>query len=341
MDDRKKRILQAVIDDYILTAIPVGSRTISRKYLMNLSSATIRNEMSDLEDLGYLDQPHVSAGRVPNAKAYRLYVDMLLESDLISDMDDEEIRQKFLKRISHLEDVVISTAHALSEFTRYAAIVMMPRQEELRIATLQLVPVSRATALLVIVTDGGIIRDTMVHVSEALDADALYAISRMLSERFTGRTLKEVQHLLKEFAVHAPNDPQVLKGIQDLSTQMEKQNAADSLTVSGSHNILGFPEYHDSDKARQLLAALEDKDRLMKLIRESGSLDLTVHIGPETGIPEMNECSVALAEYSIGRGQHGAIGIIGPTRMPYARVFNTLRLVSQALTGILRNEKAE
>ncbi len=338
MEDRKKRILQAVIEDYILTAIPVGSRTISRKYLKNLSSATIRNEMSDLEDLGYLEQPHVSAGRVPNAKAYRLYVDMLLENDMTPDSGDEEVRQKLISRISHLEDVVISTAHALSEFTRYASIVMMPRQEELRIASLQLVPVSRATALLVIVTDGGIIRDTMVHVSEALDADALYAISRMLSERFTGRTLKEVQHLLKEFAVHAPSDPQVLKGIQDLSVQMEKQNAADSLTVSGSHNILGFPEYHDSGKARQLLAALEDKDRLMALISESGGLDLTVHIGPETGIPEMNECSVALAEYRISRGQRGAIGIIGPTRMPYARVFNTLRLFSQALTGFFQSD---
>jgi len=338
VEDRKKRILQAVIEDYILTAIPVGSRTVARKYLRNLSSATIRNEMSDLEDLGYLEQPHVSAGRVPNAKAYRLYVDMLLENGLAPDSRDEEIRQKLISRISHLEDVVISTAHALAEFTRYASIVMMPRQEELRISSLQLVPVSRATALLVIVTDGGIIRDTMVHVSEALDADALYAISRMLTERFRGRTLKEVQHLLKEFAVRAPSDPQVLQGIEDLSAQMEKQNAADSLTVSGSHNILGFPEYHDSAKARQLLAALEDKDRLMSLISESGELSLTVHIGPETGIPEMSECSVALAEYRVGRGQRGAIGIIGPTRMPYARVFSTLRLFSQALTGFFQSD---
>ena len=255
MEDRKLRILKAIVEDYVLTAVPVGSRTVARKYLSHLSSATIRNEMSDLTELGYLSQPHVSAGRVPSARAYLLYVDKLLEE--AGNGEEEEAGRDFVRKVSHLEDLARSTAQALAEMTGLASFVMMPAQSDLRIATLQLVPVSTALALLVIVTDGGIIRDTMVHVSEALDADALYAISRMLTERFRGRTLKEVQHLLKEFAVRAPSDPQVLQGIEDLSAQMEKQNAADSLTVSGSHNILGFPEYHDSAKARQLLAALE------------------------------------------------------------------------------------
>ena len=187
MNERKRRILQAVIDDYIQTAMPVGSRTISRKYLKNISSATIRNEMSDLEELGYLVQPHVSAGRVPNAKAYRLYVDMLMDAGLMPSAEDEAAKDYYLQQVSRLEDVVKSTAEVLSDFTRYACLVMMPGQAELRIATLHLVPVSRAMALLVIVTDGGIIRDTMVHVSEALDADALYAISRMLPSASAGR----------------------------------------------------------------------------------------------------------------------------------------------------------
>lgn len=342
MEERKKRILQAIIDDYILTAMPVGSRTIARKYLVNLSSATIRNEMSDLEELGYLAQPHISAGRVPNAKAYRLYVDKLLEEEgYTPNQEDEHFRQQYLIRVSHLEDLVANTAQALSDFTHFASFVMMPRQEELRIATLQLVPVSRSSALLVIVTDGGIIRDTMVHVSDYLDGDALYAISRMLTERFTGRTLKEVQAMLEEFAVHSPGDPQVLKGIRDLSSQIDRQNASDSLKVTGTHNILGFPEYQEADKARMLLSALENKDRLMTLIRDSGGLEMTVHIGPETGIPEMMECSVALAEYKVGHGRRGKIGLIGPTRMPYARVINTLRLVSKTLTGVLSEPDEE
>ncbi|HSK68906.1 MAG TPA: heat-inducible transcriptional repressor HrcA [Candidatus Limnocylindria bacterium] len=335
MDERKKRILEAIIDDYIQTATPVGSRTISRKYLQNLSSATIRNEMSDLEELGYLAQPHVSAGRVPNAKAYRLYVDMLLAEGKLPDVEDERFREQLFSRVSHLDDLVGNLAQALSDFTHYASLVMLPMQEELRISTLQLVPVGRASALLVIVTDAGIIRDTMVRVAERLDADALYAISRMLTERFAGRTLREVQGLLNEYAVHSPASPEVLESILDLSGQMERQSRADSLTVAGTHNILGYPEYQEADKARMLLSALEDKERLMKLVRDSGGLDLAVHIGPETGIPEMGECSVALAEYRVGRGRRGAIGLIGPTRMPYARVLETLRQVSRALTDAL------
>lgn len=337
MEDRKKRILRAIIDDYVLTATPVGSRTIARKYLSNLSSATIRNEMSDLEELGYLNQPHISAGRVPSSKAYRLYVDMLLEEGSQQTAQDEELKATFQTRISHLEDVVRSAAQALAQVTGYTSFVLMPRQESLRIANLQLVPVSKALALLVIVTDGGIIRDTMVKVSERLDADALYAISKMLSEQFTGRTLREVQTALRQFAGQSPSDPQVLQGIMDLSTQMDSQNAVDQLTVCGTHNILGFPEYQEADKARQLLYALDNKEALMNLVRDTRGEELLVHIGPENGIEEMRGCSIAVAEYRLGRGQRGTIGLIGPTRMPYQSIFSTLRMASQAMNDILSN----
>ena len=185
MDARKERILRAIIDDYIQTAMPVGSRTISRKYETSLSSATIRNEMSDLEELGYLAQPHVSAGRVPSVKAYRLYVDELLGGTL---PQNPQARAFFSQRVRQMEDVITSAAQAISEFTHYTAVVMMPKQLELRVSTLQLVPMPRGAALLVIVTDTGAIRDTVIHVSESLDGDALYAISRMLTERSKPRT---------------------------------------------------------------------------------------------------------------------------------------------------------
>ncbi|NLX83681.1 MAG: heat-inducible transcription repressor HrcA [Clostridiales bacterium] len=337
MEDRKQRILQAIVDDYVATATPVGSRTIARKYLPELSSATIRNEMSDLEEMGYLSQPHVSAGRVPSSKAYRLYVDMLLAKGIQQSAQEEAVKSAFQTRISHLEDVVRSAAQALAELTRYASFVLMPRQESLRIANLQLVPVSKALALLVIVTDGGIIRDTMVKVSERLDADALYAISKMLSEQFSGRTLQEVQTALRQFAGQSPGDPQVLQGIMDLSTQMDSQNAEDQLTICGTHNILGFPEYQEADKARQLLYALDDKEALLNLVRDTRGEELLVHIGPENGIEEMRSCSVAVAEYRFSRGQRGTIGLIGPTRMPYQSIFSTLRMASQVMNDILSN----
>ncbi|MBQ4074156.1 MAG: heat-inducible transcription repressor HrcA [Clostridia bacterium] len=331
IEGRKARILKAIIEDYILTAMPVGSRTISRKYETNLSSATIRNEMSDLEELGYLAQPHVSAGRVPSHKAYRLYVDDLLGASF---PEDGSAREYFSRQVRQMEDVITCAAHALSEITRYTAVVMMPKQLDLRISCLQLVPMPRGNALLVIVTDTGAIQDTVIRVSEALDGDALYAISRMLTERLAGRTLKEVQQMLGAYSRQGGADARVLQGIAALAAQMERQNATDTLTVGGAHNILNYPEYSDVEKARAFLSVLEGREKLMDLLSRSQS-PFTVLIGPETGIDEMRDCSVVTASYQVGAGHRGAIGVIGPTRMPYMKVLSALSAVGNTLTEML------
>lgn len=332
MDARKERILRAIIDDYILTAMPVGSRTISRKYETSLSSATIRNEMSDLEELGYLAQPHVSAGRVPSNKAYRLYVDQLLDKSSVD--EDQAARQYFSSRVRQMEDVITSAAQAISEITRYTAVVMMPKQLELRVSCLQLVPMPRGNALLVIVTDTGAIQDTVIKVSEKLDGDGLYAISRSLTERLAGRTLQEVQEMLGVYARMMGGDARVLEGVASLAAQMEKQSATDTLTVGGSHNILNYPEYSDVEKARSFLSALEEKERLLELLSGSEGA-FTVRIGPETGIEEMADCSVVTASYQVGAGHRGAIGVIGPTRMPYEKVLSALSAIGSALSEML------
>ena len=332
IEGRKQRILRAIIEDYVLTATPVGSRTISRKYETNLSSATIRNEMSDLEDLGYLAQPHVSAGRVPSQKAYRLYVDELLSGGAIA--EDEAARAYFSQRIRPMEDVVRTAAQAVSEITGYTAVVMMPKQLELRVSCLQLVPMPHGAALLVIVTDTGAIRDTVIHVSETLDGDALYAISRLLTERLAGRTLKEVQEMLGAYSRLTAADAQVLQGIADLAAQMERQSATDTVLVGGSHNILNYPEYSDVEKARAFLSALEKKDRLTKLL-SGGNESFAVYIGREIGLKELEDCSVVTAGYQVGKGHRGAIGVIGPTRMPYGRILSVLSAVCNVLTALL------
>lgn len=339
MNERKKSILRAIIDDYILTAIPVGSGTISKKYLLNLSSATIRNEMSDLEELGYLFQPHISAGRVPNARAYRMYVDSLMDEGLIDEGREEEVNRYFSSRLQQIEDVVSSAAQALSEFTQYTALVTAPKQDELRVSCLQLVPVSRNTALLVIVTDGGVIRDTLVRVSEGLDSDALYAISRMLTERLSGKSLREMQEILKRFASQSLAEPQVLQGIHDLAKQMQKQAESTVVAIAGTHHILDYPEYADVEKARRVLSILEEKDRLMDLIRESAGLQFSVLIGPETGVPEMRDCSLVLKSYNAGQEMQGLIGIVGPTRMPYQSVFAILNGMGKAISGVLNENE--
>jgi heat-inducible transcriptional repressor len=164
MDERKLKILQAIIDDYILTGVPVGSRTISKKYDMGLSSATIRNEMSDLEELGYLDQPHVSAGRIPSAKAYRLYVDSLMRTGRIQDGSLESVSRHFTGRVRQMEDVIDHAASVISTLTKYTAVVLSPKGKQPRMQTVQLVPVSRDSALVVIVTDAGIVRDSTIRL---------------------------------------------------------------------------------------------------------------------------------------------------------------------------------
>ena len=267
MDDRKLRILLAVIDDYVHPAVPVGSRTISRKYETALSSATIRNEMSDLEEMGFLEQPHVSAGRIPTMKAYRLYVDSLLSGGTQVEEADS-VREFFFDRVRQMQDVVESAASALSELTRYTAVVLMPKQLDLKVSGLQLVPMSPGSALLVVITDGGVIRNQVIRVSENLDSDALYAISKVLTSRLAGRTLQQVTEALAIYSRYSGADQEVCGAIADMASQMARQTGTDTIAVSGSHNILNYPEYSDVDKARAFLSVLETKDKLLSFLPE-------------------------------------------------------------------------
>ena len=339
MDARKFRILQAIIDDYILTAVPVGSRTISKKYEMGLSSATIRNEMSDLEELGYLDQPHISAGRVPSAKAYRLYVDQLLKAGKIQPGDVDSLREHFTQRTGKMEDVINRAAQVLSSLTHYTSLVMTPKGGEMTVRTLQLVPVSQSSALLVIVTDGGVVRDAVIHADSELDADALYAISRMLTERLSTRTLADAQRVIKAMGREFAEKRAMLGGISELVADVENQQARAKLAFGGTSNILSFPEYSDVEKAKQFLSLLESKDTLLTLLEQHQNVAFTVRIGPETGVPELRDCSLVTATYAIGDHTHGTIGVIGPTRMQYGRVLGVLSAMGEHLTRLFTPEK--
>lgn len=336
MDERKFRILQAIIDDYILTAVPVGSRTISKKYDMGLSSATIRNEMSDLEDLGYLDQPHVSAGRIPSAKAYRLYVDQLLRTGRLHADTPEAIAAHFAGRAHQMEDVIDQAAQMLSRLTNYTAVVLPPSAPQPRIRNLQLVPVTDQSALLVLVTDSGIIRDTVIHVSDKLDPDALYAISRTLTEMIQGMTTAEAAAAMPAISDRLNDSTGILTSLGTLFEQGSGQPHRRHVAVGGRSRMLSYPEYNDVEKARSFLSLMETPDRLASIIRQQGDVAFTVRIGPETGVPEMQDCSIVTATYSTSNGQHGTIGVIGPTRMQYSRVLSILDSMGHQLSELFR-----
>lgn len=340
MDERKFRILQAIIDDYILTAVPVGSRTISKKYDMGLSSATIRNEMSDLEELGYLDQPHVSAGRIPSAKAYRLYVDQLLKTGRIPTDNDQVVKGHFLGRMHQMEDVIDHAAQVLSSLTSYTAVVLPPMGNMPRIRTIQLVPVTETSALVVIVTDMGIIRDQVMQVSSELDSDTLYAISKTLTERLRGMTLHEAVQQMPILTQAMRDNERLLQGIgQALGHQEETTHP--HVAIGGTSNMLAYPEYSDMEKARSFLSLMETRDRLADIISQKGEMAFTVRIGPETGVPEMADCSIVTATYTTGTGRQGTIGVIGPTRMRYSRVLSVMNTMGQQLSELFGSDNPE
>ena len=299
MDERKMKILQAIIDDYILTGVPVGSRTISRKYDMGLSSATIRNEMSDLEELGYLDQPHVSAGRIPSAKAYRLYVDSLMKTGRIRDDSLESVSRHFSGRVHQMEDVIDHAASVISTLTRYTAVVLPPKGKQPRLQTVQLVPVSRA-----------------------------------LTEQLQGHTLAEACEILPEMITRMQENEELLQGLYGFLRERQEKPHRPHVAIGGTSNMLNYPEYNDVEKARSFLSLMETRDKLASIIDGNGEMAFTVRIGPETGVPEMVDCSIVTASYSTRSGQQGTIGVIGPTRMQYSRVMSILSTMGHQLTEL-------
>ena len=261
--DRKYRILQAIIDDYIMTALPVGSRTISRKYEQKLSSATIRNEMSDLEELGYLDSPHTSAGRIPSYKAYRLYVDRMIHPMPLSEEETAFIKGCFDHRINQVEELSARIAKALSSMTHYTTAVMTraPREEQV-FSHLQLVPVSDRRLLLVIVTRSGAVRQTVIDTEKPIAPDALYTVSQIISRELEGCAMDQLPARLTRLAGGQEREMRELLGL--LAAQPpEKDGGVGSLVVGGRSNLLSFPEYADVDRAKELLSA--GKGRLPSL----------------------------------------------------------------------------
>lgn len=334
--DRKYRILQAIIDDYILTALPVGSRTISRKYEQKLSSATIRNEMSDLEELGYLDSPHTSAGRIPSYKAYRLYVDRMLTPAALTAEEKAFIGQCFDRRAHQVEELSMRIAKALSSMTHYTTAVMTssPRSEQ-ELSHLQLVPVSDRRALLILVTRSGSIRQSVLELHSGVEPDELYTVSRILSQRLCGVRLSELPAQLAELAGRAPGGVDAV--VRAMSEQQSEEGASDAstLVVGGRSNLLNFPEYSDVDKARSLLSVLETREKLVSLLSNRGEMEISVRIGPETGMEETKDCSIVTASYRMSDGRMNTIGLIGPTRMQYSRVLAVLGQVGRSLTELL------
>lgn len=333
MDERKKKILQAIIDDYIDTAEPIGSRTIARKHELGLSSATIRNEMADLEEMGYLAQPHTSSGRVPSDKGYRLYVDQLMQVYDLNSNEIEKIKSAMEMRINELSQLIRQASSVLSRFTKYTSMAISPQMKTSTIKAIQVVPIEAEKAMVIVVTNSGIVRNSLVKISESVQPDMLIMISNVMNSKLNGLTIEEVNvrvinELEKEVGISGEVLLPILQGAADCINQIDNPE----VYIQGTTNIFNHPEFRDMVKARDFMNMLDEKASLCKMLFDSIEAGgITVRIGSENDISGIRECSLITANYNIADTFIGTIGIIGPTRMEYPRVISSMKIIRRLM----------
>ena len=340
LDDRKTKILKSIIANYLETGEPVGSRTISKYTDLNLSSATIRNEMADLEELGYIVQPHTSAGRIPTDKGYRFYVDHLMEEK----EEVEEVKSSLLERVDRMELLLKQVAKVLAYNTNYATMVTAPNYKK-TVKFIQISQVDINNLLAVIVVDGNIIKNQMINVSVDLDNEDILKFNILLNTFLQGASLEDInlemiQAMKKQAGDYERILDQIFQGIVDA---IHEANELEIYT-SGATNILKYPEIGDIKRTSELLEKFEDKNELTHLIEETSSSEDTgiqVYIGDESPIQDMKDCSMITATYKMPEGAKGTIGIIGPKRMDYKKVVSTLKNLTIELDDIFKKGKDE
>lgn len=341
LDERKLKILKAIISNYLETGEPVGSRTISKYTDLNLSSATIRNEMADLEELGLIMQPHTSAGRIPTDKGYRLYVDQMMSE---KDTEMKEMKTQLLERVDKMETMLKQVAKVLAYNTNYATLVTAPQYQNSKLKFIQLSQVDDSQLLAVIVVDGNVIKNKLMRVERMLANDELLKLNVLLNTFLQGASLQDINlemiHTIKnqagEFADIMEN---IFQGIAEAIHEADEVE----IYTSGTTNMLKYPELGNVEQTTKLLEALEERQGLNELIDESmnnsNATGIQVYIGEEAPVSNMKDCSIVTATYELEGGGKGTIGIIGPKRMDYEKVVSTLKNLTDELDTIFKKKE--
>lgn len=340
LDDRKTRILQAIIHNYLETGEPVGSRTISKYTDLNLSSATIRNEMADLEEMGYILQPHTSAGRIPSDAGYRFYVDMMMQE---KEKEVEELKELLIEKEDKLEHLLKQTAKLLAVNTNYATMVSAPRMSGNKLKFIQLSRVNEKQLLAVIVSEGNLIKNTLLTMDDILADETILKLNILLNTHLNGLSVEEINlplitALKKQAGIHSGIVSEVIDAVAEAIKGEEELE----IYTSGTNNIFRYPELSDQQRASELISTFEEKKELTELVRESlsheESTDIQVYIGKESKVQTMEDCSIVTATYDLGEGMKGTIGIIGPKRMDYDKVIDNIKNAKKQLDSIYKKE---
>jgi heat-inducible transcriptional repressor len=347
LDERKLKILQAIIRNYLETGEPVGSRTISKYTDLNLSSATIRNEMSDLEELGYILQPHTSAGRIPSDKGYRLYVDQMMaekEEQLgRATQEVKEMQKMLLEREDKMEAVLKQMAKMLAVNTNYATMISAPQVKKNKLKFIQLSRVDTRQLLTTIVVEGNVIKNSIITVAEPLDDETLLKLNILLNTNLNGLSIEEINlamisNLKQQAGIYAD----VIADIVDAVEEVIKGDDNIEIYTSGANNIFKYPELADNQRASELINTFEEKQLLTELVNDTltdeKGTGIQVYIGNETPVKTMKDCSVVTATYELEEGMKGTIGIIGPKRMDYDKVISTLKELKSQLDSVYKKD---
>lgn len=339
LDDRKMKILQTIIKTYLETGEPVGSRTISKYADLNLSSATIRNEMADLEDLGYIVQPHTSAGRIPSDKGYRWYVDMLMDE---KEQEVTGMKEQMLQKADKMDQLLKQAAKVLAANTNYATMISAPTYNRNKLKFIQLSQVDENQIIAVIVMEGNIIKNKIVTVGEELGNETLLKLNMLLNTNLTGMSIEEINlgmiaRLKEQAGIHS----EVISDVLDAVANVIQVDDLEIYT-SGATNIFKYPELSDKQSAQEIISAFEEKQQLASIVTQTLADEekgIQVYIGNETPVQNMKDCSVVTATYELGEGMQGTIGIVGPKRMDYEHVMKTLKTLMAELDAIFHKEE--
>ena len=335
LDERKQKILHAIIQTYLESGEPVGSRTISKYSDLRLSSATIRNEMSDLEEMGYIVQPHTSAGRIPSDKGYRLYVDHLMQE---KEREVTELKELMIERTDKMEQVLKQVVRVLASNTNYATMISAPQYHQNKLKFIQLSQVDDHQILAVIVAEGNVIRNKLIPICEELDQETILKLNILLNTMLNGKTIAEINlQMISSMKEQAGIHSNIISDVVDAVAEAIHSDEGMEIYTGGATNIFRYPELSDNKKASELIQTLEEKQMLAELVNETLSKEdkgIQVYIGSESPIQSMKDCSVVTATYELGQGLQGTIGIIGPKRMDYENVMSTLKTLMDQLDDV-------
>ncbi|MDP4133224.1 MAG: heat-inducible transcriptional repressor HrcA [Bacillota bacterium] len=337
MSDRKKKILKAIIDDYIETAEPLGSLTVARRYLSDYSPATIRNEMADLEELGYLEKPHTSAGRVPSYTGYRLYVDMLMEKYRLTMSEMEDLSRRLEIKARELDGIVRKACSTVSALTDYTSFVITPQVSQLKFKNIKLIMIQEGLVLIVLVATGDMIKDRRIKAPLDITQEGLDRISGVITDLFCLKTANEIDFESVFFVEISKLWPELVPCLKEFLGEALSGSGGD-VYLDGTANIFRYREYQDVGRAKSFMDFVDDEESLKNLVRKAsqGETICEVIIGSETGRQDLKDCSMVLKSYSVSDDSKGSIGIIGPVRMDYARVMSTLEYIADAMDTIFR-----